>query len=165
MAQSVGVCYGLLGDNLPPPSEVVNLYKSNNIGLLRLYFPNQTVFDALRGSGIGVLLGTTNEDLQSIASSNDAAANWVQTNVRAYWPDVEFRHIAVGNEVIPGQFAQYVLPAMQNIYNALGDDLRGQIKVSTSVHMGVIGVSYPPSQVNARYIYNCVCNGISDYIF
>ncbi|KAK1319141.1 Glucan endo-1,3-beta-glucosidase [Acorus calamus] len=145
MGQSIGVCYGTLGDDLPPPSEVVNLYKSNNFGFLRLYAPDRAALDALRGSGIGVLLGTANEDLPRLASSKAAAADWVQTNVRAYWPDVKFRHIAVGNEVIPGESAQYVLGAMWNVYDALGDDLRGVIKVSTSVSMGVTKNTYPPS--------------------
>ncbi|KAK1279112.1 Glucan endo-1,3-beta-glucosidase [Acorus gramineus] len=144
-AQTVGVCYGMLGDNLPQPSDVVNLYKSNNIGLMRLYSPDGGALNALRGSGIQVLLDVPNENLQNLASSPSAASDWVQTNVRAYSPDIKFRYIAVGNEVIPGNLAQYVLGAMKNIKNALGNDLGGQIKVSTSVSMGVIGVSYPPS--------------------
>ncbi|KAK1277802.1 Glucan endo-1,3-beta-glucosidase [Acorus gramineus] len=139
------------GDNLPHPSDVVNLYKSKNIGLMRLYTPDQGALNALRGSGIQLLLDVANEDLQNLATSPSAAANWVQTNVRAYSPDVKFRYIAVGNEVIPkdinnnAQYAQYVLGAMKNINNALGNDLGGKIKVSTSVSFGVIGVSYPPS--------------------
>ncbi|KAK1316014.1 Lichenase [Acorus calamus] len=145
-AQTVGVCYGMLGDNLPQPSDVVNLYKSKNIGLMRLFYPDGGALNALRGSGIQVLLDVPNENLQNLASSPSAASDWVQTNVRVYSPDVKFRYIAVGNEVIPGDNAQYVLGAMKNIYNALGNDLGGQVMVSTSVSMGVIGVSYPPSQ-------------------
>ncbi|KAK1316015.1 Lichenase [Acorus calamus] len=132
-AQTVGVCYGMLGDNLPQPSDVVNLYKSKNIGLMRLYSPDGSALNALRGSGIQVLLDVPNNNLQNLASSPSAASDWVQTNVRAYSPDVKFRYIAVGNEVIPGNLAQYVLGAMKNINNALGNDLGGQIKVSTSV--------------------------------
>ncbi|KAK1279233.1 hypothetical protein QJS04_geneDACA003669 [Acorus gramineus] len=145
-AQSVGVCYGMLGKPLPPPNEVVSLYKSKNISRLRLYAPHVGALNALRGSGIEVIVGTPNEELKVLATSKDAAANWVKTNVRPYWPDVKFRYIAVGNEVIPVPFAEYVLPAMQNIYNALGDDLRGTIKVSTAVHMVIVGDSYPPSK-------------------
>ncbi|KAK1277703.1 Glucan endo-1,3-beta-glucosidase [Acorus gramineus] len=139
------------GDNLPQPSQVVSLYKSKNIGLMRLYSPDGGALNALRGSGIQVLLDVPKDKLQNLASSPSAASDWVQTNVRAYSPDVKFRYIAVGNEVIPkdinnnAQYAQYVLGAMKNINNALGNDLGGKIKVSTSVSFGVIGVSYPPS--------------------
>ncbi|AES89514.1 glycoside hydrolase family 17 protein [Medicago truncatula] len=31
VVQSVGVCYGMLGNNLPSRQEVVDLYKSNGI--------------------------------------------------------------------------------------------------------------------------------------
>ncbi|CAL9769306.1 unnamed protein product [Musa acuminata subsp. burmannicoides] len=146
-AQSIGVCYGMLGNNLPPPSEVVSLYKSNNIARMRLYDPNQAALQALRNSNIQVLLDVPRSDVQSLASNPSAAADWIRRNVVAYWPSVSFRYIAVGNELIPGSdLAQYILPAMRNIYNALSSaGLQNQIKVSTAVDTGVLGTSYPPS--------------------
>ncbi|KAF8369725.1 hypothetical protein HHK36_032252 [Tetracentron sinense] len=54
-------------------------------------------------------------------------------------------YIAVGNEVNQG-LRQYVLPAMQNIFNAISSaGLRDQIKVSTAIDMAVLSASYPPS--------------------
>ena len=32
----IGVCYGMRGDNLPPPTEVIQLYKQYGISKLRL---------------------------------------------------------------------------------------------------------------------------------
>ncbi|CAA6662145.1 unnamed protein product [Spirodela intermedia] len=142
---ALGVCYGMLGDNLPPPAEVVALYKQNNIGRMRIFFPTKDVLQALRGSNIDLIMDVPREHLQGIASSAATASDWVQRNVLAYWPDVRLRYIGVGNELIPEKTeAQYVLPAMQNIYNALSSaGLANQIKVSTVVDMGILGQSYP----------------------
>ncbi|XP_010938656.1 glucan endo-1,3-beta-glucosidase-like [Elaeis guineensis] len=142
---SIGFCFRRLGNNLPQPSEVVDLYKSNNIERMRIYHPYQPILEALRGSNIQVMVDVPNEDLPSLASDASAANDWVQNYINAY-PDVSFRYIAVGNEVIPGDSAAYVLPVMNNIQSALSaNGLQGQIKVSTSVSQGVLGASYPPS--------------------
>ncbi|KAI3994716.1 hypothetical protein MKX01_002332 [Papaver californicum] len=55
-----------------------------------------------------------------------------------------FKCISAGNEVIPGELANYVLPAMKNLDAALKAVGR-KIPVSTSVPSNVLGVSYPPS--------------------
>ncbi|KAM0954061.1 putative glucan endo-1,3-beta-D-glucosidase [Dioscorea sansibarensis] len=144
--QSIGVCYGRLGDNLPQPGEVVALYESKNIRAMRLYDPYLPALQALSGSNIELILDVPKEILQILASNASAANDWVQNNIISYSSTIEFKYIAVGNEVIPGDLAQYVLPAMQNVHNALSSvDLQNQIKVSTSVSTIVLGTSYPPS--------------------
>ncbi|KAH0725528.1 hypothetical protein KY284_001393 [Solanum tuberosum] len=70
-AESVGVCYGMLGNNLPSHNDVIQLYKSRNIKRLRLYEPNHEVLQALRGSNIEVMLGIPNSDVKHIASSGN----------------------------------------------------------------------------------------------
>lgn len=82
--ESIGVCYGLLGDNLPDPSDVISLYQSNGIGEMRLYNPNSDVLNALKGSNISLTVGVPNEDLESFAYNASAASNWVQNNIVAY---------------------------------------------------------------------------------
>ncbi|XP_034688163.1 glucan endo-1,3-beta-glucosidase-like [Vitis riparia] len=100
-AQSIGVCYGTNGNNLPSASQVINLYKSNGIGSMRIYDPNSDTLQALKGSGIELILDVPNTSLQSLASDASAASTWVQNNVVNYASDVNFRYIAVGNEVLP----------------------------------------------------------------
>ncbi|XP_027942151.1 glucan endo-1,3-beta-glucosidase, basic isoform-like [Vigna unguiculata] len=151
----VGVCYGTLGDNLPPANEVVSLYQSNGITRMRIFDPNHDILNALRNSNIELILGVPNVDLQSLAASADNAIQWVQNNVLSYFPFVKIKYVAVGNEVNPAggssEFAPYVLRAIQNIYETIkAQGLQDQIKVTTAIDTTILGKSYPPSQGSFR---------------
>ncbi|XP_030476740.2 probable glucan endo-1,3-beta-glucosidase BG4 [Syzygium oleosum] len=141
----VGVCYGMIGDNLPSPAAVVQLYQRYNIGKLRLFDPNAAALAALRGSGIEVTLGTNNGDLQSIASSVNAAKAWFDTNVQPYMSGVKITYLSAGNEVVPGNLAQFVLPAMQNLQSVVNGYGYSGMRITTVVAASTLGTSYPPS--------------------
>lgn len=156
-AATIGVDYGRDGNNLPSPREVVDLYRSQGIGAMRIYYPDPEVLQALRGSGIELLLGVPNTDLQQLASDIPSAQRWVRTNVLNYYPDVNIKYISVGNEVTPvnpqSRYANYVVPAMTNIFNAVKDaGLFQKVRVSTTLDTTVIDekTSYPPSAGNFR---------------
>ncbi|QCD88823.1 glucan endo-1,3-beta-glucosidase-like [Vigna unguiculata] len=144
-AQSIGVCYGANGDNLPPRQEVVDLYKSNGIGKIRLYYPDEGALQALGGSNIEVILGVPNDQLQSVTDAG-GASDWVNKYVTPY-SNVNFKYIAVGNEVPSGDaLAGSVLPALQSIQTAISSaNLQEQIKVSTAIDTSLLGNSYPPN--------------------
>ncbi|GJM95624.1 hypothetical protein PR202_ga12387 [Eleusine coracana subsp. coracana] len=143
VVHSIGVCYGVIGNNLPSASDVVQLYQSNGIDSMHIYFADTNALQALSGSNIGLIMDIGNDNLAAFASDPGAAAAWVQNNVKAF-PGVNFRYIAVGNEVAGGD-TQNILPAMRNIDSALSAAGLGNIKASTAVQSGVTG-GFPPSQ-------------------
>ncbi|XP_017238965.1 glucan endo-1,3-beta-glucosidase-like [Daucus carota subsp. sativus] len=149
-AQSVGVCYGRNGNNLPNEQATVNLFRANGIGRMRLYDPVQSALQALGGSNIELMLDVPNPQLQSLQTAA-GASTWVRNNIQNYLPGVNFRYIAVGNEVDPNnggtsEYVNLVLPAMRNIHNAIvAAGLQNQIKVSTATYSGLTS-GFPPSQ-------------------
>ncbi|KAK4380109.1 hypothetical protein RND71_001971 [Anisodus tanguticus] len=145
----------IAGNNLPNHWEVIQLYRSRNIGRLRLYDPNHGALQALRGSNIEVMVGLPNSDVKHIASGMEHVKWSVQKNVKDFWPDVKIKYIAVGNEISPvtgtTYLTSFIIPAMVNIYRVFGEaGLGNDIKVLTSVDMTLIGNSYPPSQGSFR---------------
>ncbi|KAI5318221.1 hypothetical protein L3X38_037929 [Prunus dulcis] len=151
---SIGVCYRTVGDNLPPPREVIALYKQYNIQRMRLYAPNFDALQALQGSPIELILGVENERLKDISSSQASADDWVKKNVQSHG-NVNFKYIAVGNEVdAVGPLAHFVGPAMDKIQNAISKaGLANKIEVSTAVYPVILGKSYPPSEGSFRQDY------------
>ncbi|KAL8095337.1 glucan endo-1,3-beta-glucosidase, acidic-like [Apium graveolens] len=155
-AQPVGICHGTFADNQPSSQDAISLVQSTGIRRLRLYGPDQNALQSLRNTGIEVVLGVPNDQLQSVASSQNNANQWVQTNVQNY-QDVNFRFIVVGNGITPAhdqtsQFAQFVLPAMQNIQNAISAcGLQNKMRVTTAIDQSeILSQSYPPSQGQFR---------------
>ncbi|CAN6362757.1 unnamed protein product [Urochloa humidicola] len=137
---SIGVCYGMSGDNLPPASTVIGMYQSNGIKAVRLYAPDKAALDALGGTGIRVLVGAPNDVLSNLTDKK-AATSWVCDNIQAY-PSVSFGYIAVGNEVA-GKAADLIVPAMKNVYSALDKAGLGHIKVTTSVSQAIVVFNEP----------------------
>ncbi|PUZ54352.1 hypothetical protein GQ55_5G124900 [Panicum hallii var. hallii] len=144
--EGIGVNYGMIANNLPSPDKVIALCRARNITDVRLFHPDTAVLAALRGSGLGVVLGTLNEDLARLASDASFAASWVQSYVQPFAGAVRFLYVTAGNEVIPGDLAALVLPAMRNLESALRGAGLGGVAVTTAVSTAVLGSSYPPSQ-------------------
>lgn len=145
----IGVNYGQVADNLPPPSETAKLIQSTSIQKVRLYGADPAIIKALAGTGVGIVIGTANGDLPSLAADPNAASQWISSNVLPFYPASKIILITVGNEVLlskdPNLVSQ-LLPAMQNVQKALeAVSLGGKIKVSTVHAMSVLGSSEPPS--------------------
>ncbi|EEC75701.1 hypothetical protein OsI_12521 [Oryza sativa Indica Group] len=136
---------------------------------MRIYLPNDTILHALRGTRIAVVLDAP--DVRSLASndatnaSSSAAQAWVQANVRPYYPDVNIKYIAVGNEVKDGADKAKILPAMNNIRDALSAaGLGGHIKVESygercehvAEEDGHDRRRFPRGYVDYLYLFDCV---------
>ena len=141
----VGVNYGTQGNNLPAARDVIELFKRNNVGRIRLFEPLPEVLEALRGSGIEISMGIRNEDLPVMASDPTAVAAWIAANMEPYIDDVGFNYITVGNEVIPGSLGQYVLPVLQSFQSVLTEKGWAGVKATTVVPASALSSSYPPS--------------------
>nr|GMD68057.1 glucan endo-1,3-beta-glucosidase, acidic-like [Ipomoea batatas]GMD72254.1 glucan endo-1,3-beta-glucosidase, acidic-like [Ipomoea batatas] len=149
--ECIGVCYGRNGEHLPSATDTINFYKSNGIRALRVYDADtaDVVLEALRGSNIDVILDVPNHSLPGLTDPN-GARNWVQTKIVPYYQDVNFKYIAVGNEVYAknseSQYVNYVLPALRNVHNALSEaGYQGRIKASTATYSAVLANTVPPN--------------------
>ncbi|KAJ4850398.1 hypothetical protein Tsubulata_007050 [Turnera subulata] len=145
----LGINYGQVADNLPPPSATAKLLQSTAIQKVRLYGADPAIIKALANTGIGIVIGAANGDIPALASDPNSATQWVNSNVLAYYPASNIILITVGNEVLlsndQGLISQ-LLPAMQNIKKALDAASVGdKIKVSTVHAMAVLSQSDPPS--------------------
>ncbi|KAF7052427.1 hypothetical protein CFC21_060521 [Triticum aestivum] len=145
MLSFIGINYGDIADNLPPPASTARLLKSTTIGKVRLYRTDPAVVAAFAGTSISLLLGAANADIPSFASSPSAAAAWVAAHLPSS-SSPAVNGISVGNEVLYSGDAALIsqlVPALQNIYDAL--PANSGIKVSTVNAMDVLASSDPPS--------------------
>ncbi|KAF3660670.1 Glucan endo-1,3-beta-glucosidase 7 [Capsicum annuum] len=118
----IGVNYGQVADNLPPPAETAKLIQSTSIEKVRLYGADPAIIKALANTGIGIVIGASNGDIPALAGDPNFAGQWVASNVLAYYPASKIIVVNVGNEVVTSgdqNLIPQLLPAMQNVQNAL----------------------------------------------
>ncbi|KAK9270329.1 hypothetical protein L1049_025907 [Liquidambar formosana] len=163
----IGVNYGQVADNLPPPSATANLLQSTAIQKVRLYGADPAIIKALANTGIGIVIGAANGDIPTLASDPNFAKNWISSNVLPFYPSSTIILITVGNEVMTsgdqGLMTQ-LLPAMQNVQNALNAaSLGGKIKVSTVHSMAVLKQSEPPSSGSFDPSFGDLMKGLLEF--
>ncbi|KAK4842426.1 hypothetical protein QYF36_021392 [Acer negundo] len=149
VAAPIGVCYGHLANNLPPPADVINLLQSNGISNVRIFNPDPSTLQSFSGSGIKLMIGVPNEILPYLANGNPTLSlQWLQSNIFSHIPPNQIRYIAVGNEILLQEpyYTPYVVPAITNLYQALQIlNLADFIKLSSPQAASVLSASYPPS--------------------
>ncbi|CAL0330491.1 unnamed protein product [Lupinus luteus] len=144
-----GVNYGRLANNIPSPDEVVALLKAAKVRNVRIYDADHSVLKAFGGTGLEIVVGLPNGQLQDMSANADHALNWVKDNVQSFLPATRIVGIAVGNEVLGVEdisLWEALLGAVKNIYNATKKlHLDEMIEISTANSFAVFANSYPPS--------------------
>nr|GEW68771.1 glucan endo-1,3-beta-glucosidase 5-like [Tanacetum cinerariifolium] len=153
----LGVNWGTQATHPLSPNIVVKLMKDNGFNKVKLFEAEPWVLDALRSSGIQVMLGIPNDFLAPLASSVSVAEEWVTKNVSAYVSrGVDIRYVAVGNEpflsAYKNMFTNLTLPALENVQAAiikagLGRQVKVTVPLNADVYQSDSGV---PSEGNFR---------------
>ncbi|EFJ26950.1 hypothetical protein SELMODRAFT_96745, partial [Selaginella moellendorffii] len=146
----IGINYGRVADNLPPPARVVELLQSLKIRSVKIYDANPDVLKALQSTNLRVAIMVTNQEIEQMAASSNFSDQWVQQNVAAY-PATKIETAIVGNEILSDLSLRQtvwskLVPAMENLHSSLQRLGHGKIKVTTSLAIDCLKVSFPPSE-------------------
>ncbi|KAI5069375.1 hypothetical protein GOP47_0015676 [Adiantum capillus-veneris] len=154
--RKMGINYRTQGDNLPSPSQAVDLMLQLDVGSVRLFDSDRDVLTALANTSLRVIVSVKNKDIVDLADSQQAATEWFLTNIRPfYMSGTRIVGVNVGNEVL-SQFNkdgiwERLVPAMQNIHTSITHaGLKDKIMVSTSCAMDIIDTFSPPSAASFR---------------
>ncbi|XP_010538536.1 PREDICTED: glucan endo-1,3-beta-glucosidase 14 isoform X1 [Tarenaya hassleriana] len=150
---SLGINYGQVGNNLPPPEKVIDLLTSLRITKTRIYDTNPQILKAFANSKIEIVVTIENQILPLLTDPQQAL-RWVSSRIKPYFPATKITGIMVGNELFTDQDSSligYLVPAMINIHRALVQlSLDKYIQVSTPSSLAVLAESYPPSSGSFR---------------
>ncbi|KAM7504219.1 hypothetical protein LguiB_003123 [Lonicera macranthoides] len=145
---SIGVNYGRIANNLPDPSKVVQLLKSQGLTRVKIFDTDHSVLTAFSGSDISLTVALPNELLSSAAANQSFTDTWVKSNILPFHPSTIFEAIAVGNEVFadPKNTTKFLVDAMKNVYASLSNlKINSSIKISSPVALSALQTSYPSS--------------------
>uniref|UniRef100_A0A0D6QTQ7 glucan endo-1,3-beta-D-glucosidase n=1 Tax=Araucaria cunninghamii TaxID=56994 RepID=A0A0D6QTQ7_ARACU len=147
-SSTIGINYGQLGNDLPPPKKVAQLLKGLKVKKVKIYDYNPEILRAFANTGIEMWVAIPNGEVGAMTDTQQAMA-WLKQNLSPYLPDTKIVGISVGNEIYTGDDAQLIanlVPAMQSLHVALvGMGLDTTVKISTAHSIGVLGNSFPPS--------------------
>ncbi|PON33514.1 Glycoside hydrolase [Parasponia andersonii] len=159
-AYSIGVNYGTVADNLPPPSQVAEFLKTQTtIDRVKTFDANPDILRAFANTGIAVTVTVGNGDVPALAKL-PAAQSWVANNVIPFYPQTRINRIAVGNEILATSdksLIAHLLPAMKALHSALKLANATAVQVSTPHSLGILAPdSEPPSSGRFRRGYDRV---------
>lgn len=138
---SIGVNYGTLGDNLPPPAVVANFLKTKTaIDRIKIYDSDPDILSAFANTGIFVTLSTANGDIPALTDIN-FAKQWITTHIKPFYPHTKINYICLGNEILHwGDESQIgnLVAAMRTLQQALTQLGINDIKVLSHLYVKVL---------------------------
>ncbi|QCE04952.1 histidine kinase 2/3/4 [Vigna unguiculata] len=150
----VGVNYGRLGSNLPPPRISVRLIQSLlKAKRVKIYDADAEILEALRNTGIQVSIMLPNELVVNASTNQTFSDQWVRSNVVPFYPETLIRYLLVGNELISSTGNEtwpHIVPAMHRISHSLKVFRLHKVKIGTPHAMDVLQSSFPPSNGTFR---------------
>lgn len=157
---SIGVNYGTVADNLPPPSQVATFLKTQTtIDRVKIFDANPDILRAFANTGLAVTVTVGNGDVPALAKL-PGAQSWVANNILPFHPRTVINRIAVGNEILATSdksLIAHLLPAMKSLHSALKLANVTDIQVSTPHSLGILAPnSEPPSAGRFRRGYDKV---------
>ncbi|KAF8396785.1 hypothetical protein HHK36_018417 [Tetracentron sinense] len=158
-AYSIGVNYGTLANNLPPPSQVAAFLKDRTaIDQVKIFDTNPDILRAFANTGISVTVTVGNGDIPALAKL-PAARDWVAIHIAQFHPQTKINRIVVGNEIMATADKNLIgnlLPAMRSLHSALKLAGINDVQVSTPHSLGILSASEPPSSGRFRRGYDRV---------
>ncbi|CAL5044847.1 unnamed protein product [Urochloa decumbens] len=151
---ALGINYGQVADNLPPPQAALLLLRALNATRVKLYDANARILSAFAGTGTDFTVGVPDNLVPRLATDPSAAATWVRANILPHVPATSITAVTVGNEVLTGTdptMLRSLLPAMESLHAALATcNLTSRVSVTTAHSLAVLSSSFPPSAAAFR---------------
>ncbi|GAB2223509.1 hypothetical protein Droror1_Dr00017650 [Drosera rotundifolia] len=155
---TIGVNYGRIANNLPPPEQVAKfLLDSTIISRVRLFDAHPEMLQAFAHTGIAITVTIPNKQIPMLTNLS-FAGQWVKAYISPYIRSTNIVRILVGNEVLSTAnklLISTLVPAMQALHTALVEEsLDRQIQVSTPHSLAILSTSTPPSTGRFRQGYD-----------
>ncbi|XXG85618.1 hypothetical protein AAC387_Pa11g0663 [Persea americana] len=156
----IGINYGTMANNLPPPSQVAKfLLQKTFIKHVKLFDADPDILRAFALTRISITVTIANDHIPELANHSNAQ-QWITSNILPYIPTTNITRILVGNEVLATADKSLIaglVPAMKSLHAALViASLSNQIQVSTPHSLGILSSSDPPSTGKFRRGYDTV---------
>ncbi|EPS69142.1 hypothetical protein M569_05624, partial [Genlisea aurea] len=150
---SIGVNYGTIANNLPPPAQVAQFIKQKTfIDRVKIFDVNPDILRAFANTGILVSVTVPNGEIPNLTNIR-YARRWVSVNIKPFHPQTRINYILVGNEILhwgPQAAVDNLVLAMKTLHRALNREGIRDVKVTTAHSLGILQPSMIPSLARFR---------------